>query len=133
MSDKEILAKTVYLEARGEPRDGWRGVAFVIMTRARLNKSYWGESSVEGVCKHPGQFQCWEPHRDHSIREPILYRQIKQVTDRIYDGTDQNDPTNGSDHFNNPAKEQPPPKWIDNCVRTVRIENHQFYRSKNLY
>lgn len=36
MNAKEILAKTVYLEARGEIEEG---AVFVIMTRTKLNKS----------------------------------------------------------------------------------------------
>lgn len=132
MSDKEILAKTVYLEARGEGEQGWRAVAFVIMTRARLNKSYWGGNTVKGVCMKSGQFECWNPGQNQTIDDESLYRRIKQVTDRIYDGIDQDDPTEKSDHYNNPSKEGKP-EWTKNCDETVEIGEHQFYRSKKLY
>lgn len=132
MGDKEILAKTVYLEARGEPTEGWRGVAFVIMNRAKLNKSYWGGSSVGGVCSKRGQFECWNPGQNQTVDDASLYKRIKHYTDLIYDGIDQDDPTSGSDHYNNPRIENPPPDWTKNCRKTVMIGEHQFYKSKNL-
>lgn len=131
MGDKEILAKTVYLEARGEPTDGWRGVAFVIMNRAKLNKAYWGGRLVRDVCLKPYQFECWNPEQNHTIDDSSLYKRIKQITDLIYDKKDLDDPTSGSDHYNNPSIENPPPDWTKNCNKTVKIENHQFYKSKN--
>lgn len=131
MGDKEILARTVYLEARCEPETGWRGVAFVIMNRAKLNKSYWGGSSVSGVCLKPLQFSCWNAGMNTEIRDESLYGRIKQVSDRIYDGIDRDDPTLGSDHYINPRLVKPP-KWTNNCVETVMIGQHQFYKSKSV-
>lgn len=81
MSGKEILAKTVYGEARGECREGWKWVAWVIKNRAHLNKSYWGGSRIKDVCLHPGQFECWDNGYVH-ITENGVYNQIKQLTDR---------------------------------------------------
>ncbi len=132
LSDKDILARTVYLEARGEPKDGWRGVAFVILRRAKLNKSYWGGNSVKKVCLKAGQFECYKQGLDHSIRNISLYNEIKLVTDKIFDGDDTTDPTRGADHYNNPTKENPPPDWTYNCNKTVMIGKHQFYKSKDL-
>lgn len=125
MSEKEILAKTVYLEARGEIRKGWRAVAFVIMTRVKRDKDYWGGNTVKGVCFQKRMFECWNADKDKLIGDSALYRQIKQVTDRIYDGDDTDDPTFGSDHY----KERKP-GWTANCIETVKIGNHQFYKSK---
>lgn len=50
-NSKVVYAKTVWGEARGEPPEGQRAVAEVIKTRAVANKSYWGGSSIEAVCK----------------------------------------------------------------------------------
>lgn len=98
------------------------------MTRARLNKSYWGGSSVRGVCLKEGQFQRLESHCDHSIRETAVFNRIKQITNRIYEGIDRNGPTDGADRFNNTTIENPLPA----CEPTVIIGRHQFYRSLKL-
>lgn len=125
--DKDILAQTVYHEARGEGAQGWRAVAFVIMTRARANRSRWGGSSVSDVCKQQFQFECWNAGRNTEINDTTTYNAIKKVTDRIYEGSDRDDPTGGADHYNNPRKEGYPP-WTGGCTPTVKIGNHQFYK-----
>lgn len=132
MSDKEILAQTVYHEARGESEDGWKGVAHVIMNRSKANKSYWGGNSVASVCKQPGQFECWNKGRNTEITEWSRYNNIKQITDRIYDGHDSYDLTEGADHYNNPSKEGYP-GWTGNCDRKMKIGNHQFYKTKKQF
>ncbi|XP_037037550.1 spore cortex-lytic enzyme-like [Bradysia coprophila] len=128
MSDKDILAQTVYHEARGESEDGWKAVAHVIKNRAKANKSYWGGNSVARVCKQPGQFECWDG-RNTEIKETSKYNQIKKVTDQILDDYDSYDLTNGADHYNNPDKEGYP-GWTKNCDRKAKIGNHQFYETK---
>ncbi len=127
--DKDALAKTAYHEARGEGEDGWRSVAHVVKNRAKRNKEYWGGDSVHDVCMQPGQFECWDKGRSTAIEDKTLYNKIKNVTDRVYDGYD-SDPTDGSDHYNNPTKEGYP-EWTKNCNRTKKIGNHQFYKDKN--
>lgn len=129
MSDKDVLAQTVYHEARGESEEGWRGVAHTIMNRTKENKSYWGGSSAKDVCMQPGQFECWDQGRNTEITEKSKYNQIKQITDRVYDGKDRSDPTGGADHYNNPDKEGYP-EWTNNCDRKVKIGGHQFYKTK---
>lgn len=129
MSDKDILAQTAYHEARGEDNDGVKAVANVIMNRAKANKSYWGGNSVSGVCKKKGQFECWNDGQNTEIKERSRYNEIKQITDRIYDGHDRHDPTGGADHYNNPSKEGYP-DWTKRCKRTKTIGNHQFYETK---
>lgn len=57
--DLEIMARTVWGEARGEGRLGKYAVAYVIMNRAKANKSHYGGSTVRGVCLKPWQFSCW--------------------------------------------------------------------------
>ena len=58
--DYKILLKTIYGEARHESRRVQLGVAWVILNRARLNKSYWGGCSIADVCQCRGQFECWK-------------------------------------------------------------------------
>lgn len=57
LSDTEILALTIYGEARGEPIEGQIAVANVINNRFLNNpKKY---KSISEVCLEPLQFSCW--------------------------------------------------------------------------
>ena len=126
-SGKEIFAKTIYAEARGEPVDGQKEVGRVIRERAAQNKSYWGGNTIEGVCKQPGQFECWNGVNDIVINEPDVYDSIREWSDSMYDQPLRSD-ANCPDHYNNPDKEGYP-DWTKNCKQMHKIGNHQFYRS----
>lgn len=67
---EDILAKTVWGEARGTGAAGMRHVASVIMNRVH-NPERWGGGVVH-VCWAPHQFQCWEAG-------PLLIK-VKKVT-----------------------------------------------------
>ena len=64
MSEKEtdILARTIYGEARGESISGMEAVASVVLNRVafanRRGRFWWGNSIAE-VCRAPKQFSCW--------------------------------------------------------------------------
>jgi N-acetylmuramoyl-L-alanine amidase len=127
LSEKEVYAKTVYGEARGEPEEGQKWVAWVIKNRASKNRGYWGGGSIKGVCLHKNQFECWKDKDDIAINEKGVYDKIQKLTEGIYNAPLGNDPTGGSDHFNNPDKEGCP-SWTENCTKTKKIGGHQFYK-----
>ena len=56
--DFEIMAKTIYGEARGETREGQIAVACVIFNRFRSGK-WFSAKTLAGVCLKPLQFSCW--------------------------------------------------------------------------
>ena len=56
-SDIEIVAKTLYGEARGEGYEGQQAVCNVIFNRAS-NPGWWGKDP-RSVCLKPYQFSCW--------------------------------------------------------------------------
>jgi len=61
----DVLARTIYGEARGETVRGKEAVACVIMNRVRRAQErggYWWGASVEKVCLKPWQFSCWNEH-----------------------------------------------------------------------
>jgi N-acetylmuramoyl-L-alanine amidase len=120
--DYETLKKTIYLEARGESREGQIGVAWVIINRA-IKRGM----SIHDVCMQRHQFECWNDGMDTTIREHGAYASIDEWLPRVLDGSIP-DNTGGADHYNNPAKENA--SWVHNVIPTVRIDNHQFYRSK---
>ncbi len=127
--DFQVLLDTIFAEARGESEQGQRAVAWVIKNRADMNRPYWGGGSIADVCLRPGQFECWNGNGAQKIeedkrREPGAVAEIEAWLPNVFLGRD---PSNGSDHYNNPSKEGYPP-WTANCHRTVKIGNHQFYR-----
>jgi|SRR5579863_7775013 len=64
LSDMEILALTIYGEARGEPVEGQIGVGSVIRNRVVASKQ-----SYKQECLEPKQFSCWN---DEDPNYPIL-------------------------------------------------------------
>jgi N-acetylmuramoyl-L-alanine amidase len=58
----DVLARTVWGEARGEGRAGMEAVACVVMNRARIAQEkdgyWWGNSAIQ-ICQKPYQFSCW--------------------------------------------------------------------------
>jgi len=57
LSDAEVLALTMYGEARGETFEGILAVGSVILQRVKLN--HWFGKGVKGVCLKPYQFSCY--------------------------------------------------------------------------
>lgn len=58
----EVLARTIYGEARGETVRGKEAVACVVLNRVQRAKDrsgYWWGDSIESVCFKPWQFSCW--------------------------------------------------------------------------
>lgn len=63
--DGDILSRTIFGEARGEPMDGKVAVAAVMLNRWRSRKWFAGTTLAE-TCQKPGQFSCWnltDPNR----------------------------------------------------------------------
>ena len=73
-SDLDVLAATIYGEARGEILSGKQAVASVVMNRAAYaaEHSYpeFGNGSVCSACLAPWQFSCWD--KDDPNRAEIL-------------------------------------------------------------
>jgi N-acetylmuramoyl-L-alanine amidase len=129
--DYQILHKTIFAEARGEPELGQRAVAWVIRNRAEQNRDYWGGESIAGVCLQPSQFECWNSDRSYLIdeaisNEPDVFNDIDSWLPEVYLSPD---PTEGADFYNNPDIEGYPP-WTENVDRGIKIGNHQFYKSR---
>jgi len=68
LSDAQVIAMTLWGEARGEPRAGKIAVASVILERVEHRK--WDGQTIKEVCFWPCQFSCYldtDPNVRHLI------------------------------------------------------------------
>jgi spore germination cell wall hydrolase CwlJ-like protein len=131
--DIDIMAKTIWGEARGEELAGQIAVAWVIRNRA---ERYWAgrlvgmPGAVAKVCLQPWQFSCWnenDPNYAKLLRlAPETYETQREIARRVLDGTAM-DPTNGSDHYHTTGVA---PAWKDSMKQEAAIGNHLFYNSR---
>lgn len=129
----DILARTLWGEARGEPVRGIEAVAAIIVNRVRHAQArggrYWWGTSIEQVCQKPWQFSCWnegDPNRakllavterDRSFR--ICLRVARRAVAGVLD-----DPTRGATHYHTRAVLPP---WARSRSPSAEIGNHLFY------
>jgi len=120
---KNVLAKTLYFEARGEGERGMRAVATVIYNRAAGNVAKFAT-----VCLAPKQFSCWKSH-DGLIVEPsapadaAAYGICIKIESEMVEGTF--GPLGSWTHYYNPRGANP--SWARNRPFTV-IGNHNFLK-----
>jgi spore germination cell wall hydrolase CwlJ-like protein len=133
-NDRDVLARTLWGEARGESLAGQIAVAWAIRNRVNdgKDKSWWGEGYA-GVCQKPYQFSCWNRNDPNfaylSGVKPIPFRELAQAriaADQVIDGKVP-DPTDGATHYY--ALSMPkPPAWVKGATLTLILGQHKFYK-----
>lgn len=140
MSDKDIdvLARTIWAEARGEGVAGQVAVGRCIRNRVEADlgrdgkPDWWGEGYV-GVCQAPWQFSCWnktDPNYAYltgakQIPETELARAREAAVAAM---TGPTDPTGGATHYYSTTMAGPP-KWTGHPARrTTKIGRHIFFK-----
>jgi spore germination cell wall hydrolase CwlJ-like protein len=132
VSPADILARTLYGEARGEDLAGIEAVACVIMNRVALAQcrgGYWWGNDVVQVCLKAGQFSCWnkgDPNREKLLRvseRDQAYRLCRRVANRAIGGK-LADAVHGATHYHTL---QCDPWWARGHVPVCEIGNHVFY------
>jgi len=132
--DRDVLARTLWGEARGEGLAGQIAVAWTIRNRVEDGKakSWWGDGYA-GVCLKPYQFSCWnknDPNYPYlNGTKPIPPKQFAQalrVADLVISGADP-DITQGATHYY--AITMPkPPVWAEEATHTLSLGNHLFFK-----
>lgn len=129
----DVLARTLWGEARGEGDKGMEAVACVILNRVKVTqergKFWWGENIIQ-VCQKPYQFSCWN-------RADANFRKLQAVDERdIYYATALRiarravaqvlgDITNGATHYH---EQSIMPYWAKGESPCAKIGRHVFYR-----
>jgi putative chitinase len=128
--DVDILARTLWGEARGENTAGRIGVGSVIRNRAARSPKYGWPSSIAGVCQQPWQFSCWNANdpnlpkmRSVTEADPI-FKECLSIAQKIVDGSI-SDNTNGADHYY--ANYIKAPDWAQGKTPCAKIGVHLFF------
>jgi len=132
--DLDVMARTVYGEARGEIPAGQVAVAWCIRNRAEIDlghdgkPDWWGEG-IGGVCLKPYQFSCWLPD-DPMFPKIKAARAVQlagclQACFSVLVG-EAPDPTGGATHYY--ADRIPTPKWAVAKTPVAVIGAHRFFR-----
>ena len=132
--DRDILARTLWGEARGESLAGQIAVAWTIRNRVNdgKTKSWWGEGYA-GVCQAPYQFSCWNKNDPNFVylsgAKTIPFRELAQAriaADQVIDGKVP-DPTGGATHYYAIAMKNAP-FWAEKAKQTLKLGGHVFFR-----
>jgi len=129
----DILARTLWGEARGEPVRGKEAVAAVVLNRVarakERNGQYWWGNSVETVCRKPWQFSCWndtDPNAAKLRQVGPADRQFRiciRIARRAIGGS-LDDPTGGATHYHRRGSL---PAWARRVDPSAEIGHHLFY------
>jgi N-acetylmuramoyl-L-alanine amidase len=127
--DLDIMARTLFGEAREKDKADAAAIAWVIRNRLEYGINRWGRS-IANVCQAPMQFSCWnenDPNRNR-IRnasyagEPWL-RACESIAKSVLDGK-VNDPTVRSTHYHTPDVA---PKWSRGKTPIYTTKGHIFF------
>ena len=128
----DVLARTIWGEARGEGKEGMEAVASVILNRTeiakRLNGYWWGNTIIQ-VCQKPYQFSCWNK-LDPNFKKLMAvdegdmhFATAMRVARRAMLGFIK-DRTYGATHYHTLNIS---PDWANGQKPTTRIGHHVFY------
>ncbi|WP_335868888.1 cell wall hydrolase [Bacillus sp. 2205SS5-2] len=118
-ADKELMAKLVHAEAKGEPYAGKVAVATVLLNRVDSAEF---PNTVKGVIyeRSAGGYYAFSPVKNGSINEQADAQDMKAVNEALaFRGQGR-----GSVYFYNPSTAKS--TWIFSREVTVTIGNHRF-------
>ena len=128
----DVLARTLWGEARGEPIAGIEAVAAVVANRARIaaeRGGWWWGATIRDVCLKPWQFSCWnsgDPNRPRLLavgRGDPVFETCVRIARRAALGL-LADPTGGATHYHAVGVG---PYWAAGRSPSAVIGRHLFY------
>ncbi len=154
--DVNIMALTVYGEARGEPYDGQKAVVWVIRNRAEFARQYrtdkgqdyaqFGDGSPASACLARAQFSCWNSDDPNCLKMKALLWQgntdaahmtagglsnpaiqrAMDVIDDVFSEDAADDPTNGAEFYHTTNVH---PAWARGLKPVLTVGAHVFYNN----
>lgn len=134
--DIDILARTIYGEARGEYGCVEGGLASliavgnVVMNRLEASENY--GKTISEVCLKPWQFSCWnrnDPNHDLLMKPEIIdpvFTICHEVATKVSNG-EWPDITKGSEHYHATSLAQLP-AWAKGQRPRFQLSRHIFYQ-----
>ncbi len=128
----DVLARTLWGEARGEGKGGMEAVAAVILNRVAVAKrmgGYWWGNNIIQVCQKPYQFSCWNKSDPNFRRvaavteDDMHFATALRVARRAKLGF-LTDPTYGATHYH---ARHVMPDWAKSKKPCAVIGRHIFY------
>lgn len=128
----DVLARTLWGEARGEGSTGMEAVASVILNRvevAKRHNGYWWGNTIIQVCQKPYQFSCWNKLDPNFKKltsvtaDDMHFATALRVARRAVLGFIK-DATLGATHYHTLAIL---PNWAKGKKPTTHIGHHVFY------
>ena len=122
----DVVARTLWGEARGEGEQGMHAVACVIVNRRNARRG----STLSQICRAPLQFSCWnegDPNRNTLLRgtpADAAFEIARRLAAKAQAGT-LPDITFGARHYH--ATSIPQPKWARGHQPCLRLGRHVFY------
>ncbi len=131
----DVLARTIYGEARSESQQGMEAVAHVVLNRAKHAQSkggkFWWGNDIVSVCQTPYQFSCWNPGDPNRPKlmavdaKDIHFATCLRIARRAVYGDLGADITNGADHYHTTAVA---PKWSLGIKPIAQFGTHVFFK-----
>jgi N-acetylmuramoyl-L-alanine amidase len=143
LNDLQIVALTLFGEARGEPIEGIVAVGSIIRNRA-LKSPQFG-NNFRGVCLRKWQFSCWLPQGGQTNYDLVMaaarsllignvtgpaLKECLWVAGGLLEGS-LRDNVRGADHYYAPKAMSPRgrvPSWAQGKEPVIVIGPHRFYR-----
>jgi N-acetylmuramoyl-L-alanine amidase len=136
-SDRVLLARMIFGEARGCSEIEKIAVAYTAMNRLRDGKKWNGER-IREVILCPFQYSCFnseDKNREKLMNpesgEPEAWKECLKISERVL-SREISDPTKGATHYFNP--EHANPNWKDSMRKIGKIKTekglsaHEFYQ-----
>lgn len=135
--EDEVLAATLWMEARGDGSRGMQAVANVICNRAK-RPSWWGKD-IRSVCLSPYQFSSWNDDSPEiaplmavmdgkgAVADLQAWQEALSIADMAAEGR-LPDITLGSDSYYEPSANEKPPVWAVPSKFRGQIGSQLFYR-----
>ena len=134
----DVMARTIFGEARGETQQGMEAIAHVILNRVhharqRGNQFWWGHDIIT-VCQKPYQFSCWNPGDPNRAKlmavtpENPQFAKCLRIARRAVLGSLGDDITNGADHYHTIHVA---PFWSKGKTPIAQFGIHVFFKLRN--
>lgn len=129
--DVEILARTIWAEARGNPPADDLPVCFSVINRFRARRWYSGDTVAE-TCLIAYQYSSWntnDPNRRKLAALPFEDAKLEEYRRMVQDAWAGRlaDPTNGATHYYADTIHETPP-WVKEATLCGQFGHHRFYK-----